>query len=271
MMVIKADNREWTPLGNGARVVTIDVETFPNLVFTWGLFQQNVGINQIVRDWSIASVCWKWLDEPKTNYLDCSESPLDDSKLLEKIWEVLDQADIVVGQNSKHFDIRKINARLIEKGYKPPSPYKQIDTKVEAKRVAMFTSNRLEWLSQHLTDVPKDKHKDFPGFELWSECLNGNPKAWRAMRKYNPTDVLSTEKVYLQLRPWIEGHPNIANYSPEGKMACPKCGSENVQHRGTARTQVGIYRRMQCTGCGGWSRTRYTLNSVSERRQLLAN
>lgn len=269
---MKRDNREWTSLGNGPRIVTLDIETFPNLVFTWGLFQQNVGLNQIVRDWSLASVCWKWLDEKKTHYADCSANPLDDSGLLEQIWKVLDEADIVVGQNSKHFDIRKINARLIEKGYRPPSPYKQIDTKVEAKKVAMFTSNRLEWLSQHLTDQAKDKHTDFPGFELWSECLKGNPKAWASMRKYNPTDVLATEKVYLKLRPWIEGHPNIANNLPgQTKAACPKCGSEDVQHRGTARTQVGAYRRMQCQSCGGWSRTRYTLNTISERRGLLAN
>jgi predicted RNA-binding Zn-ribbon protein involved in translation (DUF1610 family) len=271
-MARKQDSREWTGLGNGPRIVTLDVETFPNLVFTWGLFQQNVGVNQIVRDWSLASVCWKWLDEKKAHYLDCSANPLDDGPLLEKIWEVLDSADIVVGQNSKHFDIRKINARLIENGYRPPSPYKQIDTKVEARKVAMFTSNRLEWLSAHLSDVPKDKHKDFPGFELWSECLNGNPKAWAAMRRYNPIDVLATEKVYLKLRPWIEGHPNIANYLPgQTAPACPKCGSENIQHRGTARTQTGIYRRMQCIACGGWSRSRYTLNTIAERRALLTN
>jgi predicted RNA-binding Zn-ribbon protein involved in translation (DUF1610 family) len=269
---MKADTREWTPLGEGARIVTIDVETFPNLVYTWGLFQQNISCNQIVRDWTIASVCWKWLDEKKTNYMDCSGDPLNDGPLLAKIWEVLDQADIVIGQNSKHFDIRKINARLIERGYNPPSPYKQVDTKVEAKKVAMFTSNRLEWLSAHLTDEPKDKHKDFPGFELWSECLAGNKKAWAAMRKYNPTDVLATEKVYLKLRPWIDTHPNIANYNPDQKThACPKCGSESMQHRGTARTNVGIYRRMHCRSCGGWSRTRYTLNTIAERRALLAN
>ena len=123
-------NEEWVPLGNGPKMVTLDIETFPNLVYTWGLWQQNIGVNQIARDWSIASVCWKWLDKKTPEYIDCEGDPTDDSALLAKIWEVLDEADIVIGQNSKQFDIRKINARLIESGYHPPSPYRQIDTKV---------------------------------------------------------------------------------------------------------------------------------------------
>jgi predicted RNA-binding Zn-ribbon protein involved in translation (DUF1610 family) len=262
--------KDW--LGSGAKIVTIDIETFPNLVYTWGLFEQNVGINQIVRDWSIAAICWKWMDDKKCHYIDCADDPLDDSLLLAKVWEVLDQADIVIGQNSKHFDIRKINARLIESGYPPPSPYRQIDTKVEAKRVAMFTSNRLEWLSQHLSDVPKDKHKEFPGFELWSECMQGNPRAWAAMRKYNPTDVISTEQVYMKLRPWIKSHPNLGLYvADQTKPTCPGCGSDNVQRRGTDRTQSGVYPRYRCNACLKWSRGRYTQNTISERRNALSN
>jgi predicted RNA-binding Zn-ribbon protein involved in translation (DUF1610 family) len=260
------------PTGPGApRIVTIDIETFPNLVFTWGLWKQTVAVNQIVRDWSLASICWKWLGDKKTHYVDCSERPDDDMPVLKAAWKVLDEADIVVGQNSKHFDIRKLNARFIEKGMDPPSPFKQIDTKVEAAKVAMFTSNRLEWLSAHLTDTPKDKHKEFPGFELWLECMKGNPKAWAAMKRYNPRDVEATEKVYLKLRPWIVGHPSVAVLMDDKKPRCPKCGSDKVQKRGPQTTQSGLYTRYQCTACGGWGRSRYTENHISQRRVLLAN
>jgi hypothetical protein len=255
----------------GPRIAVYDIETAPNLVYTWGLYKQNIGISQIVRDWSILSVSYSWLDEDKVHYFDCEENPLDDSTLLAKSWELMDEADILVGQNSKHFDTRKLNARLIEQGFPPPSPYKQIDTKVEAAKIAMFTSNKLEWLAAHLADVPKDKHNEFPGFELWSECLNGNPRAWAAMRKYNPIDVRSTKDVYLRLRPWIEGHPNVAAYNDDETPQCPKCGSTDLQQRGYARTQVGVYPRLHCQSCGGWSRGRYTENTLAKRRSLLSN
>lgn len=255
----------------GPRIVTLDIETFPNLVFTWGLWQQNIGVNQIVRDWSVASICWKWLGQRPTHYVDTEANPTDDSAVIKQAWQVLDEADIVIGQNSKHFDIRKLNARFIELDLPPPSPYKQIDTKVEAARLAMFTSNRLEWLSVHLTDVPKDKHKDFPGFELWSECLKGNPKAWAAMRKYNPRDVVATEALYLRLRPYIVGHPSVSVFADDGEPRCPKCGSTKLQRRGTYRTQVGVYPRFHCQSCGGWSKGRFDENSKEQRRVLLSN
>ena len=253
------------------RIVTLDIETFPNLVYTWGLFKQNIGLNQIARNWSLAACCWKWLDQKRTHYIDAEADPLDDSLILAAVWQVLDEADIVVGQNSKHFDIRKLNARFIEAGYPPPSPYKQIDTKVEAVKVAMFTSNKLEWLAEHLSDIPKDKHDEFPGFTLWSECLAGNPRAWAAMRKYNPTDVRSTEQVYLRLRPWIVGHPNVAVLADDGHRHCPHCGGTHLHQRGYTTTQTGVYPRYSCLGCGAWSRGRYTLNTLAQRRNLLSN
>lgn len=253
------------------KIATLDIETFPNLVYTWGLWKQNIGVNQIVRNWSIASICWKWLGKRGTHYRDASANPLDDSTVLDAAWQVLDEADIVVGQNSKHFDIRKLNARFIEAGFPPPSPYKQVDTKVEAAKVAMFTSNRLEWLAAALTDAPKDKHKAFPGFDLWAECLKGNPKAWSAMRKYNPRDVIATEKLYLKLRPYIVGHPNVAVFDDDDVMRCPKCGSHKVQARGHMVTQVGKYKRYACMSCGGWSRSRYTMNTTEKRQSLLSN
>lgn len=270
--------RGWTPLGTAPRIVTLDIETAPILAYVWGLFKQFVGLEQIVHDWSILSVTWKWLGEEKCYYVDTYENGKtkdvrDDSTLLAKLWHVLDEADIVVTQNGIQFDTKKINARFIEAGMPPPSPYKQVDTKVEAVRVARFTSNKLAWLAQVVNGSAKDKHADFPGFELWAECLKRNPKAWAAMKKYNPIDVLETEALYLRLRPWIVGHPNVGNFLSLDTPTCPKCGSENIQQRGWARTQTGLYKRMKCMDacCGGWSRSRYTENTIKERRALLSN
>lgn len=269
---------QWTGLGDGAQIVTLDIETAPILAYVWGLFKQFVGLDQIVHDWSILSVTWKWLGDKKTHYVDTwvdgkAKDVRDDTLLLVELWKVLDRADIVVTQNGIQFDIKKINARFIQAGMSPPSPFRQVDTKVEAVKIARFTSNKLAWLAQAVNGSAKDKHKDFPGFELWAECMKRNPKAWAAMKKYNPIDVIETEKLYLHLRPWIVGHPNLGNYLQSTEPTCPKCGSENVQQRGWARTQTGLYKRMKCmdTCCGGWSRSRYTMNTMGERKALLSN
>ena len=272
----RPNNQPWTGVNVGARIVTLDIETAPILAYVWGLFKQFVGLDQIVKDWSILSVTWKWLGEKKTHYVDTWEDGKaadihDDSKLLQALWLVLDEADIVVTQNGISFDIKKINARFIQAGMPPPSPYRQVDTKVEAAKVARLTSNKLAWLAKVLNGSEKDKHADFPGFELWAECMKRNPKAWAAMKKYNPIDVVETEGVYLKLRPYIVGHPNVGAYLDLSEPTCPKCGSLEVQQRGFSRTQTGLYKRMRCSGCGGWSRTRYTQNTIGERKALLSN
>lgn len=258
---------------SGPKIRTLDIETAPVEAAVWSLWKQNVGLNQIRQDWSILSFAYKDLGIKKVHYSDVSkqENYRDDSALLQEIWQVLDESDIVIAQNGVRFDDKKIKARFIQAKMPPPRPYKVVDTLLMAKQVAAFTSNRLDWLSQILTDTPKDHHNAFPGMELWNECLKGNPAAWKAMKKYNQRDVPACEKVYLALRPYYQGHPNLAQYYDDERTRCPKCGSPNVEVVGTVFTQASEYEQYRCGCCGGYSRGRYTINSKAKRRALLSN
>lgn len=255
------------------KIITLDIETAPIEAYVWGLFKQYVGLDQIKHDWSILAFAAKTLGKKGVRYFDNRDEDdvRDDTNLLALLWDELDQADIVVTQNGISFDQKKINARFIEKGWPPPSPYRSIDTKVEAQRIAKFTSNKLEWLAAILTDEKKDRHNEFPGFSLWAEALKGNPRAWKAMEKYNHKDVTTTEKVYLALRPWIAQHPNLGAYSDGSRPLCPKCGSKKVTLKGLRTTQIGQYHRFRCNSCGGWSHTRHTHTPLAQRRNQLGN
>lgn len=255
------------------RTLIIDIETSPIEAYVWQLFDQNVALNQIKTEWSILSYAAKWLDEPKV-YYDCTggrgkSKVREDRKLMQGLWDLLDEAEIVVGQNHKKFDLKKINARLIEHGFKPYSPFKIVDTTIEARRYFSFTSKKLEWMSKHLTDTPKDDHKEFPGFELWTECLSDNPRAWRQMKKYNIRDIEATEKVYRRLLPWVATHPNAAVFIEDKERRCPKCGSKHMNARGYALTQQGQYPRFQCQDCGGWARGKQQQLAHNVRKNLL--
>lgn len=255
------------------KIITLDIETAPLKSYHWGLWKENIGLSQIANEWTILSVAWKWLDEKVVHCLDTRGAPRDDGELLLKLWTLLDEADIAITQNGIDFDIKKINARLIATGFTPYSPLRHIDTKVIAKKHFGFTSNRLEWMGKNIAGQKKSDHRKFPGFELWVECLADNPKAWNEMAKYNKQDVLATEALYLKLRPWVEGHPNLAIYGAAGAKVekCPKCGSPHIQMRGIAHTNTGAYQRMRCNTCGGWSRSRKTLLLRDEARLMLGN
>ena len=262
-------------MSNGPKVVVIDIETCPLESYTWGLWQQNVGLNQIKTEWTILSFSAKTLGDKRVRYKDSGgrgvDSVRDDREVCAALWKELNEADIIVAQNGKKFDLKKINARLLALGFPPYRPVKIVDTLLAAKAHFGFTSNKLEWMSAHLTDAPKSKHAKFPGFELWVECLKDNPQAWKEMRKYNVQDIVATEALYLKLRPWIEGHPNVAQYYDDDERRCPKCGSTALSDAGTVHTQVSTYVRYNCGGCGGFSRSRYTINSKEKRKSLLVN
>lgn len=257
------------------KILILDIETAPIESYTWGLWDQNVGVEQIKTEWSVISYAAKWFNNAKIYYGDTSgrgsRHIRNDKAILGDIWKLLDEADWVVAQNGNSFDVKKINARLLMHGYGPYSPIRVIDTLTVAKRHFGFTSNKLAWMTKHLTDHPKDAHQEFPGFELWIQCMADNPRAWKAMKTYNIGDVLGTEKLYKRVRPWISQHPNMGAYSIGEVMLCPKCGSDEVTKQGTRTTQQGQYQQYKCGSCGGWSRGKTMLLSKERRKSLLVS
>ncbi len=256
-----------------ARTLILDIETAPILANVWRTWKENVGLEQIRADWYILSFACKWLGEKKTFYFDQSKARNieDDTDLMAKLWEFLDQADFIVAHNGRRFDLKKINARFIIKGFKPPSPYRIIDTLDIAKGQFAFTSNRLAYLTDTLCTQKKLSHAKFPGFALWKECLAGNAAAWKEMKVYNIQDVISLEELYLKLRTWDTNHPNVAALDDPSVESCPKCGGSHMVQRGHRFTQVGKYARFQCVDCGGWARGRVMQNTRDVRKNLLVN
>lgn len=252
------------------RVLFLDIETSPILGYVWSLWNNNVGLNQIETDWHLLSWSAKWLGEDEVIYQDQRDAKNieDDSKLLKGIWELLDQASIIVTQNGKAFDEKKLNARFIMNGFEPPSSYQHIDTKQIAKRKFGFTSNRLEYMTSKLcTKYEKSKHSKFSGFELWKECLAGNIEAWDSMKDYNKLDVLSLEELYTKLIPW-DNSVNFNVYHSNLMNECT-CGSTDFKKAGYHFTNSGKYQRYKCKSCGKEYRDGDNLLSKNKRKSLL--
>lgn len=254
------------------KILLMDIETAPMLGYVWSLWDNNVALNQLKSDWYILAWAAKWLDEPasKMIYRDQrnAKNIEDDKNLLKEIWELMDQADIIVTQNGKAFDEKKLNARFIMNGYPPPSSYKHVDTKLIAAKKFGFTSNKLEYMSEKLNRrYKKSKHKRFSGFEMWSECLKGNKAAWKEMEHYNKYDVLALEELYKKLRPWGDGI-NYSLYTDDNKPICA-CGSTSFTKNGYKFTTVGKYQRYKCISCGSEAKDRQNLLSKDKKASLL--
>lgn len=251
----------------GPRILVIDIELSPLLVYTWGLHDQTVSLNQVVKDWHIMAVCAKWLDEDKVFYMDQrnKKNMADDKELCQEVWKLLDQADIVVGQNSKSFDIKKLNARFAIHDIDSPSSYKHQDTLCMARKHFGFTSNKLEYLTAQLnTKYKKLDHAAFPGLELWKQCLAGNIAAWREMKIYNLHDVLSTQELYTKLRKW-DTTIDFSVYREDNKVVCA-CGHTKFSKNGFFWSATGKFQRFKCIKCN--RETRSKINLLSKEKKL---
>lgn len=240
------------------KVLVFDIETSPMLAYVWDLHEQNVALGQLHKDRFVIAWSAKWLGDPasKIMYMDQrgSKNIEDDRKILQGLWNLLDEADIVITQNGKSFDSRRLNARFITHGMKPPSPYRHIDTYLLIRSVADFTSKKLGYLADTLcTKYKKLKHSEFPGLSLWIQCMAGNRKAWDSMKKYNIHDVLSTEELYEKVKAWAPQQMPTAFIPMHVSVQCGTCGKQDkMQRRGFHLTKTHRVQRFQCKGCGAW-------------------
>lgn len=238
---------------NTKKVLLFDIETSPNLGYTWGKYEQNVV--QFTREGYMMTFAYKWLGEKKVHafalpdFTRYKTDKHDDVELVTKLWKLFDEADVIVAHHGDAFDIKKANAYFAKAGLTPPSPYKTVDTKKVAKRFFYFNSNKLDDLGNYLK---LGRKVDTGGFELWTECMAGNPLAWSKMIRYNKQDVLLLERIYLRLLPWITNHPDVINYITDEPI-CSNCGGKHLQKRGFAINRNGKKIRYHCQDCGAWS------------------
>ena len=271
-------HKEWHELNSSGvigkpKILILDIETSPVLGNVWRLFKQNVGLNQIEKDWYVLSWSAKWYGVDDVMYMDKRDSwdNEDDTELMVEIHKLIDEADWVVTQNGVNFDMKKLNARFLFHGMKPPSRYTNIDTLLIAKRYFGFTSNKLEYMTDKFCKKYKKlKHNNFAGFELWKECLKGNPEAWGEMELYNRFDVLSLEELYDIMKPWYKQHPNLNHFTNSTEDCCGTCGSTNISATGFTNTGVGKWVLFTCE-CGAETRGRINLYSKEKRQSLRVN
>lgn len=230
------------------RTLFLDIETSPMEIKTWGVWEQNA--LKIDEEWRVLCASYAWGDGPVKVIAPTDTSNWKDrrheceAEVLAVLWDLLDDADIVIAHNGDKFDIKKINARLVQHGYGPPSPYRTVDTLKAARKHFALTKNRLDYVGHALGVGGKTPHT---GVKLWFDCVDGDPKAWKLMKKYAKQDTVLLRDVYNVILPWISNHPHT------GGDGCPKCGSTDAQKRGIRYTNAGIGKQQyQCNTCGGY-------------------
>lgn len=243
------------------RVLILDIETSPMKAWIWRRWKENIYFDQTIQEWFMLSWSAKWLGEREAfgDVLTSEEvAKEDDKRILMSLYELLNEADIVVAHNGIKFDIPKINTRFILNDVPIPTPYKQVDTYYVAKKQFGFSSSSLDALATFFGFPNKDPHD----FQLWKECMEGKEESLLRLLKYNKKDVEILEKVYIKLRPWIKNHPNVNVITNSPEPMCTHCGSTNIEEIEDAsyNTQAYKYSVFRCKDCGAIFRSKQRIS-----------
>jgi len=244
------------------RILYLDIETAPNEGKFWGLFKQNIGINQITKPGYTLCFAAKWSDSKEITFSSVYGDGND--VMMRKMWALLDHADVVVHYNGKKFDIPKLNKEFVLLRLPPPSSFKQADLYHTVRSNFSFASNKLDFVCEQLGLGNKVRHK---GMSLWDGCMDGNEADWKAMERYNKQDVRLLPRLHRRLLPWIRWPLSYALFDPHPKT-CPNCGKHTLEKLDTPvyPGTVNAYEAYKCKSryCGANARSRLPIKYVNK-------
>lgn len=267
--LIKLSLKTGIDIKNGLNILFLDIETSPLAAYIWGMWEQSLyHLEQLSQDWFMLSFAYKWIDSKNIESLVLTPEEVkeeNDKRLTLKLWQLLEQADVVVTHNGDKFDLRRINTRFLKYGLGPVAPYKSVDTLKIAKKYFNISSNKLEYLATFF-NIPGKLSSDFI---LWKECIEGNEEALAILDTYCKQDVNILEQIYFEMKPWIKEQPNLGLLFLDQIERCPSCGSTKLTYVGYAYTSVNRYRTYRCEMCHAISRNRTTETTAKQRTGVL--
>lgn len=250
------------------KILVLDIETAPMRAYVWGMWKQYIKRQQIISDWFILSWSAKWIGSDKIygEAVTSKEAKTEnDLRILKDLSRLMNEANYIIAHHGEKFDFPRINARLALNNLPPISPYVTIDTCKWAKKRFGFTSNKLDDLCQSFGIGCKID----TSFELWEKCINGDKKSLDKMLEYNMQDVVLLEDLYIKIRPYVKGIPNISvSVTGDSNMVCTVCGSDDIMPDGYYITGQNIYRSYRCNSCGGIA-GRERRSIVKDRNELV--
>lgn len=253
------------------RKLFLDTETAPSLGYFYGRRDLYVSPDQIVHNGFF--LCFQAALDDGPVFTQSLRGlgqigPEDDKPLVERMVKLIESADVVIAHNADRFDLARLSARLASHGMKPFQPPAVVDTLKACRRFFRFEANSLDSVCQEL-GIDRKFHSG--GFETSLACMRGEESAWEKLISYGIKDVELLRDLYKRILPWISNHPNENLYNTSGQSCCPKCGSLDIEWRGTRHTQTMSYARFRCRACGGWGSDRKNSLDKEKKEAIVKN
>jgi len=251
------------------RILTIDLERLPGEV-TMDVWEPRdfKRVNYVHPDrWDVLprTLCASghFMGEKMYKFVAAWDQPEDPWHVARTVWDWMNEADYVVGFNSKAADEKWLRSDWAMAGNLPlPAPYRSVDLYLIARQQFSFESKSLRHLCDRLGIENKDGHYNAAEAKA---AMGGDVKAQARLRRYNRQDVKVTELAFERLRPYLGNALNWGLVVGDDVRCCVVCGCEQLESAGFATTAVTRYPAYRCTECGAIQRGKSRSAAVEMR------
>jgi len=226
------------------KIMVYDIETSRTEATVWWTGKQYINHKQLRTEPKIISIAWKWLGKDKVHFLTWDNEHCDKT-MLEKFLKEYNKASMVIGQNNNSFDNKWISTRAAKHKLRVDRYVKSFDIYRMAKRYFRLPSFSMAYMAKYFGLTLKQSHEGIHMWDMIEYGTSSEQKEYLAkMVAYNKGDIVTTEELYMTLKPYFGSVTNNAVKQGLPKWACPVSGSLDIRLLKTIFTEQGTVQRI---------------------------
>jgi len=200
-------------LTNKINVKIIDLETSPSKFYGWMTGEQYVNYKNLVQQTETKIITAQYMDslsdDPKYIKWKFDRQKLisDDSNVVRGIVDIINSADIIIGQNIRSFDLKVLQNRARQLRLKPVRIDFNFDTTVHSRASFRQMSHSLDYRSNQYGLGGKIKME----MQDWINIVEGKVSVEHKMVPYGLKDIIDSDKVFWKDLPYYNLPRSIVN------------------------------------------------------------
>ena len=180
-----------------------------------------------------------------TDYKGWKKDPTDDGKLCRDASKLLEEADMFVTYFGKGFDVKFLNAKMLEHGLPIVPNTAHVDLFYVVKANLALSRKSLGNVGYFLN---LNAEKTPVEGRIWKKAMVGDADSIDYIVEHCAADVNLLEEAYDKLKPLVRQHPRIGTIEQ-----CRVCAGNHLQRRGyNVSVLRGPQYRLKCMDCGHW-------------------
>jgi len=225
-------------------IMVYDIETSRVKADIWWTGKQYINHKQLRSEPTIISIAWKFIGKDEVHSLTWDKNHCD-KKMVAEFLKHYNKASMVIGQNNNSFDNKWINTRAAKHSLFVDRYVKSFDIYRMAKRYLRIPSFSMAYMAEYFGLTLKQSHE---GLHMWDMIEYGNDEEKAEyldkMVTYNKGDIVTTEELYMTLKPYFGSVTNNAVKQGLPKWACPVSGSTDIKLLKTIFSEMGTVQRI---------------------------